>query len=182
MSQANGMAQAAPEAPQGATMLPGRMTKSRSDRQPILSLVDREYLKSTANTVRGMWEPMSYLYSEADKAMDRVHAMAVPGCGGITDACRIGEDKEKVAGKTHDAACLEWAREATIKKWYQVIGWLDELLVQSQSVDALRSWQLMSGLQTQGQQARPSAAIMPDFPQPQPPGQEKARSKRGLHL
>lgn len=175
----NGMAQETAETPQGATMIPGRMTKSRSDRQPILSLVDREYLKSTANTVRGMWEPMSYLYSEADKAMDRVEAMAVPGCGGVTDACK---DLEKVAGKSHDPECLEWVREATIKKWYQVIGWLDELLVQSQSVDALRSWQLMSGLQTQGQHARPSAAIMPDFPQPQPPGQEKARSKRGLHL
>jgi hypothetical protein len=140
-------------------MLPGRMTKSRADRQPILSLVDREFLKSTANTPRGMWEPMSYLYSEADKSLERIAAMEIP------------QELQEVA-------------DAAVKQWHQAIAWLDELLIQSGSVDALRSWQLMTGLQSQGpQQGKPSAAIMPDFPQPTPPGQEpQRRSPRGLRL
>lgn len=150
----NGLAPGVAETPPGATMQPGRLTKSRADRQPILSLVDREYLKSTANIPRGMWEAMSYLYSEADKSMERIEAMAIP-------------------------AGLVQVREATIKQWHQVLGWLDELLIQSASVEALRSWQLMTGLQqANGQQQRPSAAIMPDYPQPRPPGTEEGKRRR----
>lgn len=153
MSATNGVIQ---EAPVQAQV--GRITRPKSDRQPILSLVDREYLKSTANIPRAMWEPMAYLYSEADKSLQRIDAMEIP------------EE-------------LGTVKEATVKKWHQVMAWLDELLLDSQSVDALRSWQMMTGLQTQnGQQQRPSAAVMPDFPQPQPPGQETRRKPRGLRL
>lgn len=143
--------------PQGQV---GRLTRTATERAPILTLVQREYLKSTANLPRAVWEPMSYLYSEADQSMARVRAMEVP-------------------------PTLEWAREAAITKWHQAVAWLDELLVTSQSVDALRSWQLMSGLQSNnGRQDRASAAVMPDFPQPQPPGVEPAprRKPRGLRL
>lgn len=159
MSATNGVAvdSMGPPGLTGSAMMTGRL-KSRSDRQPILSLVDREYLKSTANLPRGVWEPMSYLYSEGDQSLARIKAMEVP-------------------------AALEWAREAAITKWHQAIGWLDELLVTSQSVDALRSWQLMTGMQNNGQsQPRPSAAIMPDFPQPQPPKPQGGKPNRGLRL
>jgi hypothetical protein len=123
--------------------------RKASSRTPILSLVDREYLKSTANLPRSAWEAISYLYSEADKAVARVKAMSVP--------------------VEH-----EWAREATLKSWEQMHGWLDEILLQSQSIDALRSWQMMGGLQGQNQQQRPTAnVVMPDFPQPQPPAQRR---------
>lgn len=151
MKQANGV----PE------LLSGQVGRARSatEKAPILTLVQREYLKSTANLPRAVWEPMSYLYSEADQSMARIQAMDVP------------ED-------------LEWARESAITKWHQVINWLDELLVTSQSVDALRSWQLMSGLQSNNsRQDRASAAVMPDFPQPQPPGVEQPRrTTRGLRF
>lgn len=140
---------------------------------PILALVDRENIKSVSNIPRAMWEPMSYLYSEADKAMLRVEAMHVPGCEG-TDSCK--GDKTH---RTHSEICLEWVRQTTISRWYQVLGWLDDLLVQSQGVDALRSWQLMTGLQAApNTQGRPSGAIMPDFPQPTPPGQPKPQRRR----
>lgn len=140
-------------------MQPGRLTKSRADKQPILSLVDREYLKSTGNIPRGMWEALSYLYSETDQSIARIDAMPM-------------EDE-----------MLIQVKEATLKQRRQVLGWLDELLIQSASVEALRSWQLMTGLQAQnGLAPRPSAAIMPDFPQPQPPGTEPVRRKRGLRL
>lgn len=155
-----------------ANSAPEVATRKARHGAAILSLVDQEYLKSTANTSKSMWEPMSYLYSEADKAMARVEAMHIPGCKG-TDSCK--EDKTH---RAHEEQCLEWARQATISRWHQVLGWLDDLLVQSQSVGALRSWQLMTGLQAApiGQQ-RPSGAIMPDFPQPQAPGTEKPRRR-----
>lgn len=128
-------------------------TRKATARTPILSLVDREYLKSTANLPRAAWEPMAYLYSEADQAKIRVLGMYVP-------------------------PDLEWVRSSTLKSWNQVLGWLDELLLESQSVDALRSWQMMTGLQNQGHgQNRPSGAVMPDFPQPQPPGTGKKQKK-----
>lgn len=127
-------------------------TRKASARSPILSLVDREYLKSTANIPRPAWEAISYLYSEADQSMARVKGMDVPND-------------------------LEWVRVSVQKDWLQVLGWLDEILLQSQSIEALRSWQLMGGLQTQNQQARPSGqVVMPDFPQPQPPGPKPKRS------
>lgn len=143
----------------GVQMQAGKLTKPRSERQPILSLVDREYLKSTANIPRSMWEPMAYLYSEADKSLLRIEGMDIP---------------------PH----LEAVKESAVKQWHQVQGWLDELLIDSQSVDALRSWQMMTGLQQAGNnQPRASAAVMPDFPQPQPPGQPQDRRKpRGLRL
>lgn len=128
-------------------------TRKASARSPILSLVDREYLKSTANIPRPAWEAMSYLYSEADQSVLRVKAMEVP-------------DQ------------LEWVRESCLKDWAQVLAWLDEILLQSQSIEALRSWQLMGGLQSQNPQARPTAnVVMPDFPQPTPPG---PKPKRGI--
>lgn len=207
-------------------MLPGRLTKSRADRQPILSLVDREYLKSTANIPRGMWEPMSYLYSEADKSLLRIEAMEIPSEAQMEEMVAalkvrnvkvqteetvlprslwdrllrrpaVVEVRAKEVGPVEwvsaseaakaklrgDLATLPQVKESTVKKWHQVLGWLDELLIQSASVEALRSWQLMTGLQAQnGQQARPSAAIMPDFPQPQAPGQPQERRKRGVRL
>lgn len=127
-------------------------TRKASHRAPILSLVDREYLKSTANIPQALWEPMSYLYSEADQSMARVKAMDVP-------------------------ADLEWERESCLQDWHQFINWLDEILLQSQSVDALRSWQLMGGLQGMNPQQRPSAnVVMPDYPQPQPPSGVKKRN------
>lgn len=128
-------------------------TRKASARSPILSLVDREYLKSTANIPRPAWEAMSYLYSEADQSVARIKAMDVP------------QD-------------LEWVRESTLKDWAQVLAWLDEILLQSQSIEALRSWQLMGGLQSQNMQSRPSGqVVMPDFPQPSPPG---PKPKKGL--
>ena len=44
----------------------GQLRAKASHRLPILSLVDREYLHSTANLPRMAWEPLSYLYSQAD--------------------------------------------------------------------------------------------------------------------
>lgn len=128
-------------------------TRKATTRSPILSLVDREYLKSTANIPRQAWEAMSYLYSEADQSVLRVKAMEVP-------------------------QNLAWVRASVLQDWLQVLGWLDEILLQSQSIEALRSWQLMGGLQTQNTQSRPSGqVVMPDFPQPQPPGH---KAKRGI--
>lgn len=128
--------------------------KATNGRAPILSLVDREYLKSTANIPRAAWEAIAYLYSEADQATLRVKAQAVP-------------------------AALEWVRASIIKDWTQMLGWLDEILLQSQSIEALRSWQMMTGLQTvHTGDPRPSGAVMPDFPQPQAPGtQERKKMK-----
>lgn len=138
MTEANGHAEVA--------------TRKASARSPILSLVDREYLKSTANIPRPAWEAISYLYSEADQSVGRVKAMDVP-------------------------PDLEWVRGSVLKDWLQVLGWLDEILLQSQSIEALRSWQLMGGLQTQNMQSRPSGqVVMPDFPQPAPPGPKPKRS------
>lgn len=125
-------------------------TRKASARSPILALVDREHLKSTANIPRSAWEPIAYLYSEADEALARIKAMDVP-------------------------VELEYIRESSIKDWTQVVRWLDEILLESQSIEALRSWQMMTGLQAQNPGQRPSVAVMPDFPQPMAPGQEKQR-------
>ncbi len=133
---------------------PDVQVRKASLRSPILSLIDRENLKSTANLPHSIWEAIAYLYSEMDQAKFRVKAMAVP--------------------PEH-----EWARIATLQKWDQVNSWLDEILLQSQSIDALRSWQMMTGLQGASQGQRPSAAVMPDFPQPQPPGTEPRPRKKG---
>lgn len=157
-------------------------TRKASSRSPILSLVDREYLKSTANIPRGIWEPMSYLYSEADKAVARVAVMSVPGCSG-PNSCQpdtLDGQVQEMGTEDHAEGCFEWVRAKTLKNWTQVHGWLDEILLQSQSVDALRSWQLTNGLQ--GQQpgnARASVAIMPDFQQPIPPG-TPAKPRNGM--
>jgi hypothetical protein len=179
----------------------GRIAKPRSERQPILSLVDREYLKSTANIPRAMWEPIAYLYSEADKSLERVAAMDIPGCHGsgyieikaegirvrCPMRCEAPEDgpdaPETPIVATRDdlpAKCLEPVKVSTIKNWHQVLAWLDEIMLDSQSVEALRSWQMMTGLQQSTYSPpRASGAVMPDFPQPQPPGMAK-EGKRGL--
>jgi hypothetical protein len=115
--------------------------------------VDREYLKSTANIPRQAWEPIAYLYSEADQAIARIKSKPCP-------------------------QGLEWLVASIMKDWHQVLGWLDEILLESQGIDALRSWQLMTGLQAQNPAQRPAVAVMPDFPQPPPPGADKA--KRGM--
>jgi len=208
----------------------GKLTKAASDRQPILSLVQREYLKSVGNIPRSMWEAMSYLYSEADKSLLRIEAMDIPADaeealkripmtkgerkpikGGTEEVVRLvaapwwafwkGPQEKTVKVQAYEVvqraltveerqglmgywrAVME-TRQSAIKNWHQVLGWLDELLVESQSVDALRSWQLMTGLQPNNSQPRASAAMMPDFPQPQPPGQPAPRGggKRGLRL
>lgn len=156
--------------------------RKASHKSPILSLVDREHIKSVANIPRGAWEPIAYLYSEADKSVNRVKAMTVPGCEGVPDACKPVEHDDGTITYTegrHDDACLEWVRQSCLKDWTQVVGWLDEILVDSQSIEALRSWQLMTGLQPQGLGGqRPSSAVMPDFPQPVAPGAEPKR--RGM--
>lgn len=132
------------------------VTRKVGSKTPILSLVDREYRKSVANINRKSNEAISYLYAEADGAIQRATAAKdIP----------------------------EWVRAAIIQKRLNFIRWLDEILITSQSVDALRSWQMVRGLENpQGGQQRPSGAVMPDFNQPQPPGQERKRNgvlKRG---
>lgn len=127
------------------------MRKTNTTRSPILSLVDRDYLKSTANTNKASWEPLAYLYSEADQAKIRINAMDVP-------------------------PELEWVRRAALSSWGQVLGWLDELLLQSQSIEALRSWQMVRGLENGGNTGgRPSGTVIPEFQQPQPPGSEEPK-------
>lgn len=134
-----------------SSMVEVAVRKANTTRSPILSLVDREYLKSTANIKTAAWEPLAYLYSEADQAKVRINSMNVP------------ED-------------LEWARRAAISSWNQVLGWLDELLLQSQSIEALRSWQMVRGLENGGHSGgRPSGTIIPDFQEPQPPGTEQPK-------
>lgn len=150
--------------------------RKATNRAPILSLVDREYLKSTANIQRRAWEPIAYLYSECDQALERINGMTIPGCDG-PDSCRPAEHPQRSA-REHKGTCLEWVRSLAVKKRHQMIAWLDEILLQSQSIDALRSWQMMTGLQNQNPQQRPSGAVMPDFPQPTPPGTQKER--RGM--
>lgn len=226
MSHTNGFTSEDPATPPS----PGRRTKTPAERHPILSLVSEDFLKSTANTSQGMWEPMAYLYSEAAKSMDRVEGMDIPANQAELDAQVAAMEVRELSGAklievTPKRTALQWAlrrrptpefkadpaavlrvttrklnpgeqarakkflldvmqtKEATIKQWGQVIGWLDELLVQSGSVGALRSWQLMTGLQNPGgAQPKPSAAVMPDFPQPQPPKGQGAKPNRGLRL
>lgn len=127
-----------------------QVRKASTTRTPILSLVDREYLKSVANINRRSHEAISYLYAEHDGAILR--ARAAP-------------------------AGPEWVREAIIAKRLNAIRWLDEILLNSQSVEALRSWQMMTGLQNQNGNGRPGSnvAIMPNFNQPEPPGTSKPR-------
>lgn len=124
--------------------------KANTSRSPILSLVDLEYLKSISNTPRAAWEPISYLFSEVQEAKARIAAMDVP--------------------PEH-----EWARVAALRSWDQATAWLTELMQQSQSIDALRSWQMVRGLENQTPGGRPSSGVVPEFNQPQPPGTEKPR-------
>lgn len=150
--------------------------RKASNRQPILSLVEREYLKSTANTTKAAWEPLAYLYSEADKSVHRVKRQSVPGCNGPNSCAPDWDDPEPTIDEGgHANHCLEWVRTSILKDWTQDHGWLDEILLQSQSIDALRSWQMMTGLQAQNPQPRPSGVVMPDFIQPTPPGATKAK-------
>lgn len=134
-------------------MDPEVTVRKANQRTPILSLIDEENSKSVANLPRNIWEPLSYLESEAAQAIERV-----------TKRDNLPPE-------------LEWVRRATIKSRAQVMAWLKELRLESQSIDGLRSWQMMTGLQAQNP-TRPSIAVMPDFPQPVPPGQEKPR--RGM--
>lgn len=151
--------------------------RKASQRIPILALIDPDNSNSVANIPRNAWEPLSYLASEMEESRERINAMPVPGCqkneeGPINDSCR--ESKET----HHQVHCLEWVRRSALKDWAQAESWIRFVLTNSQSVDALRSWQLVGGLQSQNQQARPSGqVVMPDFPQPQPPG---PKPKRGI--
>lgn len=179
----------------------GRLSKPRSERQPFLALVDREYLKSIANIPQAMWEAIAYLYSEADKSLERVEAMDIPGCNGtgyiglrdkqVRARCPTkctpvplldGEVEEIPVVASEDylpERCLHPVKVSTLKNWHQVLAWLDEVLINSQSVGALRSWQMMTGLQQNGLGGqRASVAVMPAFEQPQPPGAKEG--KRGL--
>lgn len=136
---------------------PGQKVAKASNRLPILSLVDREYLHSTANLPRAAWEPLSYLYSEADSEVARVEAMLVPEAyKAIKDRCLVD--------------------------WNKMHRWLDQLLLDSQSVEALRSWQMVGGLQSINPDSRrPSATVMPDFPRPEHQGNRTTdEPKRGL--
>lgn len=132
-----------------------QVRKASTTRIPILSLVEREHLKSIANIRRQSHEAISYLYSEHDGAIERA----------------------RTAPATPDNP--EWVRQAIIAKRLNAIRWLDEILLNSQSVDALRSWQLRDGIMgLNGGGQRPSASVSPDFNQPTPPGTEKPR--RGM--
>lgn len=123
-------------------------TRKASARSPILSLVDQDFMSSVANIPRQSWEPLSYLASEMEKAVARVEAMEVP-------------------------PELEWVKASCLNDWAQVEGWIRHVLTKSQSVDALRSWQLMGGLQAGNPQRPSTQVVMPDFPQPSPPGGPK---------
>jgi hypothetical protein len=130
-------------------------SRKASSRTPILSLVDRDYLQSVGSIPRAIWEPLSFHYSEHDESVARIKQMDVP-------------------------PELESVRQEALGRWRQVNAWLDQIFLNSQSVDALRSWQLTNGLQAQnGQQQRPSAAVMPNFPQPEPPGKPRGERKKG---
>lgn len=134
--------------------------KKASARHPILALVDEENKKAAAFMPRPIWAPLSYLVSEAGEAIKRIEKMAptVP-------------DEHK------------WAVSAALTKWDQALAWYNEMFDQSQNIEGLRSWQLTMGLQqANGNQARPSAAVVPDFPQPQPPGVAEKVKPRGLRF
>lgn len=135
------------------------MSSSESERLPVppawnakpfLTLVDREMLSNMGNIPRNIWEPMSLLYDEADKAILRVQTMEIP---------------------EH----LEHLRPVVLEKWGRVLGWLDEILLKSQSVDALRSKQMVEALRTPEQLGRsPLVGVVPESPR-KPEGK-----KRGL--
>lgn len=132
-----------------------QVRKASTNRIPILSLVEREYLKSIANIRRQSHEAISFLYGEDDGAILR--AKNAP-----------------VSPKNP-----EWLRQAVISKRLNHIRWLDEIMLNSQSVDGMRSWQLRDGIMgLNGGGQRPSASVSPDFNQPTPPGTEKPR--RGM--
>ena len=76
---------------------------------------------------------------------------------------------------------LEHIRDRCLADWNKMHRWLDQLLLDSQSVEALRSWQMVGGLQANNtDQRRPSATVMPDFPRPQHQGNQKPQ--RGLKM
>lgn len=154
--------------------------RKASQRIPILALIDPENSNNVANIPRNAWEPLSYLASEMEESRERINAMPVPGCEKTKEDKSVPvNDSCRESTKTHhEIHCLEWVRRSALKDWSQCESWIRFVLTNSQSVDALRSWQLVGGLQSQNQQARPSGqVVMPDFPQPQPPG---PKPKRGI--
>ncbi len=155
---------------EGKQPRPDQQRAKASHRLPILSLVDREYLHSTANLPRAAWEPLSFLYSEADSEVARLQG---------TPATDTQEEIPPMVVPPE----LEWQRERALVDWNKMHRWLDQLLLDSQSVEALRSWQMVGGLQSQNADLRrPSATVMPDFPRPQHPGNQGGTPGRGLKL
>lgn len=119
------------------------------DSKPFLTLVDRAMISNMGNIPRRIWEPMSLLYDEADKAIARVVDADVP------------EE-------------LEHLKPVILEKWGRVLGWLDEILLKSQSVDALRSKQMVEALRAPTQESRsPLVGMVPESPR-------KEGRKRGL--
>lgn len=166
-----------PNGTTGATTTPPVAVRKASQRNAILSLVDDDYIKQNANMPRSIWGDFSYLCSEESSARIRVNAMEVPGCNG-PNSCQPSPDPThpKDIPSDHNEGCLEWVRQATLGKWDQMHSFFEEVLEQSGNIEALRSWQLTSGLNAQAQAGRPSMNVqMPDFPQPTPPGQPKPR-------
>lgn len=121
-----------------------------SDSRPFLSLVERDYLSSMGNIPRDIWEPMSLQYDEADKAIKRVTGLVL---------------KPE----------LEPLRAQILEKWSRVIGWLDEILLKSQSVNALRSWQMVQSFGShQDSGPRPVSGVVPVAPG------DESRKRHGL--
>lgn len=118
-----------------------------SDSRPFLTLVEREFLSNYGNIPRSIWEPISLMYEESDKAISRVQGLDLePG--------------------------LEQVRREVLEKWGRVKGWLDEILLKSQSVDALRSSQMVEALRTPPMPGRsPVSDVVPD---------SEARRRHGL--
>lgn len=162
----------------------GHLRAKASHRLPILSLVDREYLHSTASLPRMAWEPLSYLYSEADSQVAMLEEMDLDAdANDLLVEMVVNGYTQEDANVFIAASLIAWrdAKERALLDFNKMHRWLDQLLLDSQSVDALRSWQMVGGLQAvNGDTRRPSATVMPDFPQPHHPG--NAPAKRGLRL
>lgn len=122
-----------------------------SDRQPVMMLVDPEFIDSMGNIPGPAWEPMGYLDSEAVAAYERVRKMPVR------------PEHEEL-------------REIILEKWQRVIGYLDSMMVKSGSVKALRSWQTVQSFGTRDEvPVKPSSTVVPEVQNP-----EERRSKIGL--
>lgn len=110
------------------------------DSKPFLTLVERDYLSSMGNIPRDVWEPISLMYTEADSALDRLASLDLP-------------------------PALEPVRASCLEKWGRVLRWLDEILIKSQSVNALRSWQMVHALRPDdSRQPGPVAGVVPASP------------------